>query len=57
MCIMFQSHLTKYYKLAILIVSKGIIITYEQFDKAKIRSELKTDVLLLSEYLGKEKKR
>jgi hypothetical protein len=54
---MFQSHLTKYYKLAILIVSKGIIITYEQFDKAKIRSELKTDVLLLSEYLGKEKKR
>jgi predicted nucleic acid-binding protein len=36
-------------------VSKGIIITYEQFDKAKIRSELKIDVLLPSEYLRKEK--
>ena len=43
-------------------VSKGIIITYEQFDKVKIRSELKIDVLLPSEYLdkvkiGREKKR
>lgn len=36
-------------------VSKGIIITYEHFDKVKIRSELKIDVLLPSEYMSRRK--
>lgn len=36
-------------------VSNATIITYEQFDRAKIRSKMKIDVLLPSEYMSRKK--
>jgi predicted nucleic acid-binding protein len=36
-------------------VSKSTIITYEQFDRAKIRSALRIDILCPSEYLKRTK--